>query len=64
MKLAKGKRKARMNPDTLNNLLTIRLMGQSIEEFSPKECIDHVLVRGLLMVLNTVGLLLRLNVNG
>ena len=53
-----------MNPDTLNNLLTIRLMGQSIEEFSPKECIDHVLVRGLLMVLNTVGLLLRLNVNG
>jgi hypothetical protein len=34
-----GKRKggARMNPDTLNNLLTISLMGQSIEEFNPKE---------------------------
>ena len=33
-----------MNPDTLNNLLTISLMGQSIEEFNPKECIDHFLV--------------------
>jgi hypothetical protein len=38
MKLAKGRRRARMNPDTLNNLLTISLMGQSIEEFNPKEC--------------------------
>ena len=61
MKLAKGKRRARMNPDTLNNLLTISLMGQSIQEFNPKECIDHFLVRGLLIVLSTVGLLLRLN---
>ena len=50
-----------MNPDTLNSLLTISLMGQSIEEFNPKECIDHFLVRGLLIVLSTVGLLLRLN---
>jgi hypothetical protein len=36
MKLAKGRRRARMNPDTLNNLLTISLMGQSIEEFNLK----------------------------
>lgn len=53
MKLAKSKRRARMNPVTLNNLLTVSLIGPSLENFDPKDSIEQFMVRGILFILNS-----------
>ena len=45
MKLTKGKRRPRMNPSTVNDLMTVSLMSPPVTEFDPTKSIEHFLVR-------------------
>jgi predicted component of type VI protein secretion system len=36
MKLTKGKRRGRLNNSTLDNLLSVQLQAESIEDFNPE----------------------------
>lgn len=45
MKLTKSKRRARMRPDTLNDLLTVSLLAPSLEEYDPTDSVEHFPVR-------------------
>ena len=44
MKLTKGKRRGRLNNSTLDNLLSVQLQAESIEDFNPDKAIQNWLV--------------------
>ncbi|KAH3727471.1 hypothetical protein DPMN_053408 [Dreissena polymorpha] len=44
MKLAKTKRRGRLNINSLNNLMVVNQLGQSIAEFDPRPAIENFMV--------------------
>lgn len=51
MKLTKGKRRGRLNNTTLDNLLSVQLQGETIEEFNPDKAIEKWLVSLLYFIM-------------
>ncbi|XP_053405014.1 uncharacterized protein LOC128558825 [Mercenaria mercenaria] len=47
MKLTKGKRRPRMKPSTLNDLLTVSLVSPPVSQFDPIKSIEHFLSSSL-----------------
>lgn len=44
MKLAKHKRRGRLNVGSLNNLMVVNQLASSISDFDPKSAIEHFMV--------------------
>lgn len=49
IKLCKGKRRGRMKVSTLNDLLTIQIQSESVENFDPDQAIKHWMVSSFLL---------------
>ncbi|KAH3723935.1 hypothetical protein DPMN_049733 [Dreissena polymorpha] len=43
MKLIKTSRRSRMKSDTLNSLMTVKLLSESIQNFQPDEAVEQEL---------------------
>lgn len=51
MKLIKTSRRSRLQSSTLNSLMTVKLLSESIENFNPEEAVDKWLVNLLVLLI-------------